>query len=833
MKTFFKSLCLCVAVGLASQAAAQRNVAYQDDNARISLVTDGVARLEYSPQGRFVDDSSFVAVNRNYRLVAFKVKKSGRQVTVSTTRMTIRYTAGTGRFTDRNLTITSARNAAVPFRWHPGMKDDQNLLGTYRTLDGYDGNLRHGKPMPIENGLLSRNGWTVVDDSESYLFDHSEWPWLAKRPDGDAQDLYFMAYGHDYKKALKDFTAFAGQVPLPPRYAFGYWWSRYWSYSDHELRQLVDRFHTYNIPLDVLVIDMDWHYTEPGKGGWTGYTFNRRLFPAPDKFLRWLKNEQLQITFNLHPADGIKHFEENYPAMARWMGIDPATKQDIPWQASSKQFMTGWLNTQLRPMEKMGVDFWWLDWQQWNNDKEFPRLSNTWWINYAVFSDMQRHRDTRPMLYHRWGGLGNHRYQIGFSGDAIISWKSLDFQPYYNSTASNVLYGFWSHDIGGHMGADSIDPEMYVRWMQFGALSPILRSHSTKTAGLKKEPWVFDNAHFEILRDIIRQRYEMAPYIYTMARKTHDDAISLCRPMYYDYPEAPEAYTNKSEYMFGDQMLVQPITSPMTDGVSVQRVWLPEGTDWYEVSTGTLLRGGQTVSRRFRLDEYPLYVKAGSIIPLYENARNLRGNDTPLVLAVYPGTQGQFILYEDNGNDKQYESRNARTPLSCQRQGDRLTVDIGARHGTYERMPVSRALKVKVMASAVPTKVTVDGQPARYSYDGSRLALTIDLGNIDCAQRHVVEITYPADAADVADGLLARMRHATQAMEWLKYQDAGIVLNEGLGTMGSLGEALTYRPTQFNQLVNDFNTNFNRLTELLKENKIREATANEFIKRMR
>src|SRR3712207_5672593 len=102
-------------------------------------------------------------------------------------------------------------------------------------------------------------------------------------------------------------------------------------------------------------------------------------------------------------------------------------------------------------LEKMGVDFWWLDWQQWNNDKQFPNLSNTWWLNYATFSDMERHRDTRPMLYHRWGGLGNHRYQIGFSGDAIISWKSLDFQPYYNSTASNVLYGFWSHDIGGHM----------------------------------------------------------------------------------------------------------------------------------------------------------------------------------------------------------------------------------------------------------------------------------------------------------------------------------------------------------------------------------------------
>src|SRR3712207_2197487 len=142
-----------------------------------------------------------------------------------------------------------------------------------------------------------------------------------------------------------------------------------------------------------------------------------------------------------------------------------------------------------------------------------------------------------------------------------------------------------------------------------------------------------------------------------------DDGLSICRPMYYDYPEAPEAYSHKNEYMFGDQMLVQPITSPMTDGLSDQQVWLPAGSDWYESATGTLLRGGQTLTRNFRLDEYPLYIKAGSIIPEYEGAQNLRSNDTPLTLAVYPGDEGRFTLYEDNGNDKQYEHQIGRA--SC------------------------------------------------------------------------------------------------------------------------------------------------------------------------
>ena len=836
MKPKNKLLLSAVCILLSTRTFAQGNVAYQDKQVRITMISEGALRLEYVPDGRFVNDKSFVAVNRTYPQVRYTCKNGSKKVEITTSALKLTYLKGTGKFSDRNLTITSGKGARIPFIWHPGKKDDKNLLGTYRTLDRYNGGLFDGdekKPMPIENGLLSRNGWTFIDDSNGLLFDHSEWPWAMERPEkGNTQDWYFLAYGHNYKQALKDFTTFAGKVPLPPRYAFGYWWSRYWSYSDHELRTLVDNFKTFDIPLDVLVIDMDWHYTEPGRGGWTGYTFNRRLFPDPSRFLGWLKQNDLQITFNLHPADGIKAYEEHYPEMATSLGIDPASKKDIPWQASDKKFMTAWFNTQLRPLEKMGVDFWWLDWQQTPFDSKMKGLSNTWWLNYCVFTDMLRNRNTRPMLYHRWGGLGNHRYQIGFSGDTYISWKSLEFQPYFNSTASNVLYGFWSHDIGGHMFADNIDPEMYVRWMQFGALSPVLRTHSTKSATLKKEPWGFDATHFNILRNIILQRYQMAPYIYAMARKTHDDAISLCRPMYYDYPDNEEAYTNKNEYMFGDNMLVYPITSPADNGISTQKVWLPAGNDWYEVQTGTTLKGGQTVERRFQLDEYPLYVKAGSILPLYDHVKNLRGNDYPVSVTVYPGKEGRFSMYEDNGNDKDYEQNFATTELSSKREGNVLTVKIGARKGSYPDMPANRKFAVKVMASAAPAQVMVNGQEAAWHYAGDELALVVDVPETSCNTEKTIVVTYPKDAAAVDDGLLALMRHATRNIEALKYADAGIVLNEDLGPMGSLAENLRYYPERFNELVNTFRRNCGRLPDILKANKVKDEQARDFIRKM-
>lgn len=814
-------------------------VVYADRAVRITLISPGVVRLEHSPSGTFCDERSFIAVERRYPPVAYALRRTARTVEVSTARLHLTYRTGTGRFTADNLSITSPRGKrGASFAWRPGQRDTLNLKGTYRTLDGYDGNLHEGRePMPIEDGLLSRSGWTLIDDSQGYLFDRSEWPWVEQRRETAAQDWYFMAYGHDYRSALHDYTLFAGRVPLPPRYAFGYWWSRYWTYTDNELRRLVSDFRSHGLPLDVLVVDMDWHYTERGRGGWTGYTWNRGLFPDPEGFVRWVRGEGLQVTFNLHPASGIASYEEPYAAMARRMGVDPKEGKTLEWDASSKRFMLAWYDTVLRPMERMGVSFWWLDWQQGLNDKRFPRLGNTWWINYTTFTDMERHRSERPMLYHRWGGLGNHRYQIGFSGDSYISWRSLDFQPYFNATASNVLYGYWSHDIGGHFHADRIDPEMYIRWMQFGALSPILRTHSSKNAAYDKEPWAFDDAHFRILRDIILQRYRMAPYIYTMAREAYESGVCLCRPMYYDYPEAGEAYANKNEYMFGDQMLVSPITAPMRQGRSEQRVWLPGGNDWYETATGTLLAGGQTVSRSFALDEYPLYVKAGSILPLYcAGPRNLLRSDEPVTVAVYPGggsATTSFTLYEDNGNDKRYATQYATTLLRASRTDTTLTVSIGRRQGSYEGMPQRRNYSVRVMCAMPPRSVTVDGQQADFQYDGNTLSATVSIPQTDAAREKKVVFVYGKNVPVVADGTVGQMRRAQQANRRLLRHNAGLVFGDGLATLESAGRAITYHPGEAAAHLRSFRQAMDSLPALLRGAGVTGQEAEEYLRSVR
>ena len=330
-------LLTAVAMFVALLASAQNNVAYHDAQVRFTVVTDGVIRLEWQPEGKFTDNASFVASERDYPQVDYKVRKRGKNVEVTTSKMTLTYKMNSGKLTADNLTIKAADGF---FTWKPGMKQKENLKGTFRTLDGLEGDLqtqtwvqdmKQGEHRQFEDGVLAKDGWTLIDESENLLFDDSDWAWVTERPEGECQDWYFMAYGHDYKAALKDFTVFAGKMPLPPRFTFGYWWSRYWAYTDRELRTLVDKFHAYDIPLDVLVIDMDWHYTDPGRGGWTGWTWNRSLFPDPQKFMGYLKENDLKVTVNLHPAEGFDHYEASYPALSKSLGRDASDKSRIEW----------------------------------------------------------------------------------------------------------------------------------------------------------------------------------------------------------------------------------------------------------------------------------------------------------------------------------------------------------------------------------------------------------------------------------------------------------------------------------------------------------------------
>lgn len=791
----------------ATGARAQQNNPLADPKAivasgqaRFTVLTPQLIRMEWAADGKFEDRASLVFINRRLAAPGFDSDFDGEWLVLRTNKLLLRYKRSSGRFSPENLEISLTLNGRQ-VTWRPGAPDAGNLGGTIRTLDGVKGDT------PLEPGILSRDGWVLVDDTARPLLNNSDWPWAMPRPAGERQDWYFFGYGHDYKAALADFTRVAGKIPLPPRFAFGLWWSRYWAYTDVEFKQLVEEFESHNVPLDVLVIDMDWHPTfgvkwwenkldQAGQRlGWSGYTWSKMYFPDPEGFLKWTDRRGLQTPLNVHPASGVQPHEERYPEMARAMGIDPATKKHVPFDIADKKFAGNYMKILHHPLEAQGVDFWWLDWQQ-HHTTSVEGLTPTWWLNYVHFTDMER-RGKRPLLFHRWGGLGNHRYQIGFSGDTISTWDSLAFQPYFTATAANVGYGYWSHDIGGHMRArlggkpvtgppDPDYPELYTRWIQYGAFSPVLRTHTTKDPNSERRIWAYPAEYARVMRDAVLLRYSLIPYIYTESRKSYDTGISLCRPMYYEYPEAAEAYQFKDQYFFGDDLLIAPIASALSpeSALAAKSVWLPAGA-WYEWPSGALLEGGRKIQRQFALDEIPAYARAGAVIPMQPSVwRAGQGSPRKLILTIFPGDAGSARVYEDEGNSLGYKSGEfswATVRHSTAANGARR-IEILPAEGKYPGMPAARSFEIRLAASWPPASVRFNGAAVSFSrdtaaapawrYDGDRATVIISVPESPAASKvEVVVQPAPFDAAQhrLLNGLPQILTRLLAAMNTLNH----------------------------------------------------------------
>lgn len=759
------ALACTLSPAVADNPKADAKAVVTSGNARFTVLTPQLIRMEWSADGQFEDRATLTFVNRETPVPEFKVRESRSKLTITTPALTLTYLKN-GKFSDKNLKAVFTLNGKEVV-WTPGMENPQNLLGTTRTLDGADGSKLKE---PMEQGILSRAGWSLIDDSQRHVLtpDGSEWEeWIEARPEGDRQDLYLFAYGHDYKQALADYALVAGRAPMPPKYTLGYWWSRYWQYSDNEFVDLVNKLKSMDVPIDVLIVDMDWHETwglrksnspkdEYGQRiGWTGYTWQKELFPSPANFLKWTENEELKVALNLHPASGIQPYEAVYDDFTKEYGWSEKGKS-VPFKIDERKWADAYFKTVLEPMERNGVDFWWLDWQQWKESKYTPGLSNTFWLNHTFFNHAERQNPgLRPFIYHRWGGLGSHRYPLAFSGDTYATWPMLAYLPYFTATASNVNYGWWGHDIGGHMfhkTQKATDPELYTRWLQYGVFTPIFKTHSTKDPRIERCIWCFPD-HMFLMRDAIRLRYTLAPYIYNAARENYDTGVGMCRPMYYDYPESDKAYETPEQFMFGNDILATTITQPVDSitGLAPRTIWFPEGT-WFDCATGSMYEGGRTEELHYTLAENPHYAKAGSIIPMNPaTVKNLQQPCDTLVLTFIPGGDGQLRHYEDDGMSQQYKTNYAVTTVSKKQEGNTVRVRISPREGSFAGASDNRSYELRFPAVFPPKSVKVNGKELAYSrfpkagewtYDGYTLAPVIYTGTTACDAPVEIELAF-------------------------------------------------------------------------------------------
>ena len=684
-------------------------------NARFTVLTPEMIRIQYSDKQLFEDRATFAVINRRLPVPQFTTRQANGYLYINTDALSLIYKIGGriegGKPSADVLNITFKLNGR-DVRWYPGKDDAMNLKGTTRTLDEQIGD---NKRQELENGLLSRAGWAVIDESPltrrgdgstTFAFDKTVdgIDWVAEPVDKNAIDWYFMGYGHQYKKALGDYIKIAGRQPMPPLFALGYWYSKYQRYTSDDFMEIVNDVKRNQIPMDVMIMDMDWH-TE----GWTGWTWDRTAIPDPEGLIGWMHGNGLKVALNLHPADGVDDDEDFFTELRTDMGLDASAKV-VPWNLSDGKLYHNMFNRIIRARERQGVDFWWIDWQQNLTSKYVDGLGETFWCNHVFYNDMRLNRaDRRPMIFHRWGGLGSHRYPIGFSGDSYTTYGTLAWQPYFTATASNVCFGYWGHDLGGHQWTGGNYPEMYLRWMQFGVFTPIFRTHATNYPGIERRIWKYEN--FPLLLETVKLRYELMPYIYTACRQAYDTGISLCRPLYYEWPEENEAYRQEGEYMFGDDILVAPVVSPSgSDGKAVRKTWLPEGR-WFDVCRNQVVEGNRVFTDSYAQQEIPYFYRAGSIIVCNPPMMNLKTRPDRQIVKVVPGGDGQTSFYEDEGDTENYKKGDYTTTLIEQRRAEGSTqLVIHPRTGSFKGMPTQRAYTVEFLAAERPIEVCINGE---------------------------------------------------------------------------------------------------------------------------
>ncbi|GEK89434.1 Glycosyl hydrolases family 31 [Alkalibacterium putridalgicola] len=642
---------------------------------RFTVLTSKLLRMEYSKDGIFEDRPTQIVKNRDLGEVDFELKETHQMIEIITDSFHLRYMKEK-EFSPKNLSIDVRYNYTnYTNRWYFGQYIP-TLKGALRTVDKVDGEA------PLEESIISKYGYATLDDSRSFVFDENE---NIKVKNHTQTDMYFFAYGREYEKAVQDFYRLSGHPPLLPRYALGNWWSRYWRYTEESYLKLIDKFEEDDIPLAVSVIDMDWHLTDvPSKygSGWTGYTWNKELFPDPERFLETLQDKGLAVTLNVHPADGIRAFEEQYEVVAGKLDLSTSIEEPAHFDLMDDDFRQVYFEDVHHPMEELGVDFWWIDWQQ--GEFSSSDIDPLWLLNHYHFKDM-KDRGKDGLILSRYGGPGSHRYPVGFSGDAIITWDSLKFQPYLTATSSNIGYTWWSHDIGGHFKGYK-DEELALRWFQFGVFSPINRLHSSNSAFSSKEPWKYSIGIRQNMTEALRLRHALIPYLYTLNVLNSEQGIPVIQPVYYKYPHEESAYHIRNEYFFGSELLVLPVTSKKDEETlyGSEVFYFPEG-QWFDVFTNFRYKGQSELKVLRDETTIPVFAKEGSIIPLdpaptETDAHNLPENMDWLI---YPGASNRFELVEDADHQRAvttFELNHSEQILSINIEGEKTVLPEERRH---------------------------------------------------------------------------------------------------------------------------------------------------------
>lgn len=666
---------------------------------RISVISERIVRLEYSPSGQFVDRPTQLVKKRNLGLPDFSIRQDANIIELTTKYFVLTYIKnqpfiGTKVDPMKNLKITLlSRDRDRSKDWYYGHPEARNMNGNMVSVDV-------DIPKQLEKGIYSLDGFATIDDSLNKVIMEDG---TLLDPPSDHTDIYVFMYDRDFKQALFDYFRMTGAPALIPRYALGNWWSRNTTYDDKSIHELIRNFERKKIPLSVMLLDHDWHYRNVGeyKALKTGYTFNTTLFKEPKQMIQEFHKRGIRVGLCVDATKGFYPHEAFYKQASEYLGI--ADSKIILFDPLNPKLLDVMFKIFLHPLEALGVDFFW------NDSTGDMNVTKLWALNHYMYLDSGRNANKRPIILSRGGIYAPHRYPVLYGGSSEISWDALKQLPFKYLNAANIGVSWWSHDVGGNHGGVE-EGELYVRYLQLSTFSPILRFHSARGPYYKKEPWLWDVKTQNIAADYLRLRHRLIPYLYTEAYNYTKAGTPLIQPFYYNYLWVYDDSLYRNQYYFGSQLLVCPILDKKdrTMNRTIHRFFIPDGI-WYDFMTGKKFPGNKKYVSFFKEEDYPVFAHAGSIIPLSNRSDyNNTGIPTDLEIQIFPGVSNTYTLYEDDGVTSLYkEGYYLKTSIDYNYLRNNYTVIIRSIDGKSGIVPDRRNYKMVFRNTKEADDVTV------------------------------------------------------------------------------------------------------------------------------
>lgn len=650
-----------------------------DQNYRFTIYSSSLIRAEYSKKGMW-EDKNPIGIEPSFNEeVTHKIKQDKNSLSISTKHFELKLLANHNPFDIGNFYFKAINNQK-DILWQPGTLDKKNIGGAMSDLVRFPEGKSHER---FSEGLISKNGYFVFRNPCEFVWDEEK-KWIIKKQDWEFQDWYIFTYGNDYKRAFLDFVKLFGKIPIPPKWAFGYWYSKWYKFKDEEILETVKKFKNHQLPLDVFVIDTDWR-----KHRWNGYEWNKEFFPDPKGFIKKLKDQNIHCCLNDHPGySGIDEMPADDPFKEKLQKrIPEIQKYRCKW--SKKEYVDAWIEEIFSKLLKEGVDFWWVDG---DGQAGIPGINSQMWLNKFYFESAKMAGDARrPMILSRWGGIGAHKYPVQFSGDTYSSFETLKYQIAFTHKGGNIGAAYWSHDIGGFLGGKLPD-DLFIRWLQFGCFSPIFRTHSS---GSEREVWNYSAEVLEVFSNYVRIRYALFPYFYSLAKECFDTGLPLIRGLYLEYSQDKNAYLYEEEYLIGKSLLVAPAYGP---GKKFEReIYFPKGA-WLALEDKEIIQGPCVKKITIPLTKIPVYIKMGSIIPTSPVKENLSQKISEIEFNIFPESKSEFSYYEDDGVTEDYLKNGFLTQqIIAEKSKKETRIIINPISGNYKGCPKEMNYRLNIL----------------------------------------------------------------------------------------------------------------------------------------